>query len=213
MASQPEDQPEHRPDDQHHGASALLVVLSGPSGVGKDTVLQKMRDLGLPLAYAVTATTRPRRPGEVDGFHYHFLSEAEFMELKERGEFLEYAEVYGNWYGSLRQPIRAALAEGRDVILKIDVQGARSVMEQAPDALFLFLAPPNLDWLREKLRARKTETEEKLRAREAAAIGELESAHRFDHVIVNQENDVDEVVRQVMQHIAQERRDRPAVRP
>ncbi len=190
----------------------LLIVLSGPSGVGKDTVIQKMRDLGLPMHYTITATTRPRRPGEIDVFHYYFLSQEEFLARKEQSEFLEYAEVYGFWYGSPKQPIRDALDKGRDVVLKIDVQGARSVQAQVPDALFLFLAPPSIEWLRTHLRERKTETPEKLREREQAAIGELEAACLFDHVIVNQDNDVAEVVREVMHVITQERRNKPDVR-
>lgn len=176
---------------------ALLVVLSGPSGVGKDTVLQGMRDHGVPFHYAITATTRPRRPGEIDGFHYHFLTEEEFLERMERGEFLECARVYGSWYGSPKWPVREALARGQDVILKIDVQGARSVRSQATDALFVFLAPPSIEWLREKLRARKTETPERRREREAAALAELEAASEFDDVVTNRDNDVAGVVREI----------------
>lgn len=198
-----------QPDKLDDNLPALLVVLSGPSGVGKDTVLQRMRDLGLPMHYAITATTRPRRPGEIDGFHYYFISEDEFHERKEQNEFLEYARVYGNWYGSLKQPIREALARGQDVILRIDVQGARSVREQVPEGLFLFLAPPSIGWLRYHLRGRKTETGAKLRRREEAAIGELTSAGEFDHIVVNQDNDVDEVVREIIHLISQTRRDKP----
>lgn len=191
---------------------ALLVVLSGPSGVGKDTVLQKMRDLGLPMHYAITATTRPRRSGEIDGFHYYFLSDEGFLAKKAENGFLECAEVYGYRYGSLKQPIRHALDGGQDVILKIDVQGARSVRSQAPDALFLFLAPPSIEWLRSHLRARKTETPEKLRAREAAALSEMKAASEFDHIVVNRDNDVEAVVREIVHLIAQARRNRPDLR-
>lgn len=190
---------------------ALFIVLSGPSGVGKDTVLQKMRDMGLPLHYAITATTRSRRPGEIDGFHYYFLTEEEFLAKKERNEFLEHAQVYGFWYGSPKEPIRKALARKQDVILKIDVQGSRSVREQVPDALFIFLAPPSIDWLRSHLRARKTETGEKLRAREQAAIEELESAGEFDHIVVNRDNDVEGVVREIAHLMAQARLSRGEV--
>ncbi len=190
---------------------ALFLVLSGPSGVGKDTVLQKMRDMGLPLHYAITATTRSRRPGEIDGFHYYFLTEEEFLARKERNEFLEYAQVYGFWYGSPKQPIREALARKQDVILKIDVQGARSVREQVPDALFIFLAPPSIDWLRYHLRARKTETGEKLRAREEAAIAEMKAAGEFDHIVVNRDNDVEGVVREIAHLITQARLSRGEV--
>ncbi len=183
----------------------LLVVLSGPSGVGKDTVLQKMRELGLPMHYALTATTRNRRPGEMDGYHYYFLTEEEFEKKKEQNEFLEYACVYGHWYGSLKAPIREALERNQDVILKIDVQGARSVRKEAPDALFIFLAPPSIEWLRHHLRARKTETPEKLREREQAAIVEMDARDEFDHVVVNRDGDVEGVVREIEDLIAQAR--------
>jgi guanylate kinase len=187
---------------------ALLIVLSGPSGVGKDTIIQKMRDLGLPMHYAITATTRNRRPGEIDGFHYYFLPVEEFQQKQLEGEFLEYAEVYGYWYGPPKQPIRDAVARGQDVLLKIDVQGARSVRRIAPDALFVFLAPPSIKWLRDHLRARKTETPEKLREREAAAIAELEAASEFDHVVVNRDHDVEGVVREIIDILNQERLNR-----
>ena len=186
----------------------LLVVLSGPSGVGKDTVLQKMRQLDLPMHYAITATTRPRRANEFDGRDYYFLTEEEFSSKKAQGEFLECAEVYGYWYGSLKEPIRKALDDGRGVMLKIDVQGSRSVREQAPDALFLFLAPPSIGWLTYHLRERKTETPDKLRERQEAAIEELKAAGEFDHIVVNQDNDVEEVVREIVHLVAQARRDK-----
>ncbi len=190
----------------------LLVVLSGPSGVGKDTVLQKMRELGLPMHYALTATTRNRRPGEMDGYHYYFLTEEEFEKKKEQNEFLEHACVYGYWYGSLKAPIREALERNQDVILKIDVQGARSVRKEAPDALFIFLAPPSIEWLRHHLRARKTETPEKLREREQAAIVEMDARDEFDHVVVNRDGDVEGVVREIEDLIARARAGRREVK-
>lgn len=190
---------------------ALLVVLSGPSAVGKDTVIQRMRDLGLPMHYAITATTRPRRPGEIDGFHYYFISDEEFRERRDQNEFLEYAQVYGYWYGSPKQPVREALARGEDVILRIDVQGSRSVMEQVPEGLFLFLAPPSIGWLRYHLRERKTESGNQLKRRELAAIGELAAASEFDYIVVNQDNDVDGVVREIIHLIAQARRNKPYI--
>ncbi len=190
---------------------ALLVVLSGPSAVGKDTVIQRMRDLGLPMHYAITATTRPRRPGEIDGFHYYFLTEEEFERRREQNEFLEYAKVYGHWYGSPKLPVRDALVRGQDVILKLDVQGSRAVMRQAPEALFLFLAPPSIGWLRYHLRERKTESGARLREREEAAIAELSAASEFDHIVVNQDNDVDQVVREITHLISQHRRNKPRI--
>lgn len=203
---------ERQPANAAQATPALLIVLSGPSGVGKDTVLQEMRDLGLPLYYAITATTRPQRPGEIDGYHYFFLTEEEFQQKQAQGEFLECANVYGYWYGSPKGPIREALSRGQDVMLKLDVQGARSVREQAPGATLIFLAPPSIDWLRDKLRERKTEPPDKLAARERAALTELEEAGKFDYVVVNRDNDVQSVVRQIAALIEGARHSRPPVR-
>ena len=191
----------------------LLVVLSGPSGVGKDTVLQKMREMQIPMHYAITATTRPKRPGEIDGYHYYFLSVEDFKKKIEQGEFLEYANVYGNWYGSPKSPVIRALKEGKDVLLKLDVQGARSVRKDFPEALLLFLAPPSIEWLKYHLRARKTETPEKLRAREEAALEELKAADEFDYVVLNRDNDVESVVREIVEIINREKSSRCLGRP
>lgn len=196
-------------DDDSQVEPPLLVVLSGPSGVGKDTVLQSMRDLGLQMHYAITVTTRERRPKEIDGFHYHFIPIERFTEFRDRDEFLEWANVYGKLYGSLKQPVKDALDRGQDVMLKIDVQGARSIRARVPDALTIFLAPPSIEWLKEHLVARKTETPEKLKERQVAAIDELASADEFDHVVVNRDNDVEAVVREIVHLIAQARPNRP----
>lgn len=180
--------------------------------MGKDTVLQKMRDMGLPLHYAVTATTRPRRPGEIDGFHYYFLSPEQFERKLAENSFLEHAKVYQHWYGSPREPVEEHLRRGQDVILKVDVQGARSVRQAMPEAVLIFLAPPSLTWLREHLRERKTDTGDRLRAREEAAIAELQAADEFDHIVVNRDNDVEAVVEEIAEIIAQERKNRSGAR-
>ena len=135
----------------------LLVVISGPSGVGKDAVIAAMRGSQPGLMFAVTATTRPMRPGEVDGRDYVFLSTKRFEAMLADDGFLEHAEVYGYRYGVPRQGVRAALAGGRDVIVKIDVQGAATIREIAPDALLIFLAAPSAEELERRLRARKTD--------------------------------------------------------
>ena len=143
----------------------LLVVLSGPSGVGKDAVLDELRKLERPWHFAVTATTRPMRPGERDGVDYVFLEPGAFERMRERDEFLECAEVYGRWYGVPRSQARDALRSGRDVILKIDVQGAATIRRMAPEALLIFLIPPSLDELRQRLQGRMTEPAAELERR------------------------------------------------
>ena len=143
----------------------LLVVLTGPSGVGKDAVFSRMRELGRPLHFVVTATTRPKRDHEVDGVDYIFLAEAEFREMIGRDELLEWAEVYGNLYGVPKSQVTAALREGKDAIVKTDVQGVRNIEKVAPDALFIFLAPPDTETLSRRLSQRKTETAQALEVR------------------------------------------------
>ena len=125
----------------------LLVVVSGPSGVGKDAMLARVRELRPEVFWAITATTRAMRPGEEHGVHHLFHTREEFLELLERGELLEHAEVYGNLYGVPKAPVREALAEGRDAIVRTDVQGAASIRALAPEALLIFVAPPSLEEL------------------------------------------------------------------
>ena len=136
----------------------LLVVLSGPSGVGKDAALAGLKELDRPWHFAVTATTRPPRAGEQEGVDYIFLDDAAFTAMREKGEFLECAEVYGRWYGVPRSQVRQGLDAGQDVILKIDVQGAETVRRLAPDAVFIFMVPGSIEELRRRLASRMTET-------------------------------------------------------
>ena len=137
---------------------SLLVVLSGPSGVGKDAALAELRKLDRSWHFVVTATTRKIRSGEVHGTDYIFLDEPTFLEMKERDEFVESAQVYGNWYGVPKSQITSALEQGKDVILKIDVQGAATVKKIAPNALFIFIVPGTFEELRERLSQRMTES-------------------------------------------------------
>jgi guanylate kinase len=141
------------------------------------------------LVFSVSATTRPRRPGEIDGRDYRFVSPATFRELIDDGAFLEWAEVFGHRYGTLIAPIADALADGHDVLLEIDVQGARSVRDRFPDAVLLFIVPPSasnfLQQLEERLRKRGSESEREIARRLAAAREEMEEASWFDHVVVN----------------------------
>ena len=164
----------------------LLVVISGPSGVGKDAALGELRKLGRPWHFAVTATTRPMRAGERDGADYIFLDAATFGRMRDRDEFLECAEVYGRWYGVPRGQVRDALREGRDVILKMDVQGAAAIRRLAPEALLIFLIPPSLADLRQRLQGRMTETAPELTRRLRTAEDELSRIREYDYRVVNE---------------------------
>ena len=164
----------------------LLVVLSGPSGVGKDAVLHELRKLERPWHFAVTATTRPMRDGERDGVDYIFLDPDTFARMRERHEFIECAEVYGRWYGVPRSQARDALRDGKDVILKIDVQGAATIRRMAPEALLIFLIPPTLADLRQRLQGRMTESAPELERRLKTAEEELARIHEYDYRVVNE---------------------------
>ena len=178
------------------GERPLLVVLSGPSGVGKDAVLERMKRLGSPYHFAVTATTRPMRRGEREGEPYHFVARAEFERMIADGELLEWAEVYGNLYGVPRAQVERAQSEGRDVLVKVDVQGAKTIRSLAPDALLVFLAPPSMDELARRLTSRGTEAEDSQRRRLREAEAEMEAASLFDHVVVNRRGQLDDAARQ-----------------
>lgn len=162
-----------------------LVVVSGPSGVGKGTVVRAALERRPDLALSTSYTTRPPRPAEADGVHYRFVDGAAFDRLVEEGAFLEWAEVFGHRYGTPAGEVERLRAEGRDVLLEVDVQGARSVRERAPDALLIFLHPPSEEELARRLQARGTETGEALERRLAEARVEMAQADRFDHVVVN----------------------------
>ncbi|MBI2942364.1 MAG: guanylate kinase [Chloroflexi bacterium] len=164
-----------------------LFVLSGPSGVGKDAVLEQLRGLGVPFTSVVTCTTRERRPGEVHGVDYLFVSEETFDEMQRRGEFLEVAEIYGHRYGTPVEAVRRALRAQRDLVLKIDVQGARQVRERVPGAVLVFLAPARLDDLTARLRDRQTEPPEAIAGRLREANREMAEVPHYDYLIVNRE--------------------------
>ena len=172
-----------------------LIVLSGPSGVGKDTVLRALFARDPRLRYSISYTTRSPRPGEVDGVSYTFVDEATFRRLEDAGEFLETAVVHGHRYGTSRRRVEAMLARGEHVVLKIDVQGAAAVRERLPEALFIFLLPPSLDVLRQRLRDRGTDDEEALARRDADAAWEMAEASRYDHLVVN--DSVDRAAREI----------------
>ena len=190
---------------------AMLVILSGPSGVGKDTIIEalRLRVRDRPTHYVVTCTTRGRRPGEEDGVSYHFLTDAEFAALRAEGEFLEANEVHGNWYGTPRSQVREALAKGHDVILKIDVQGAQVVKETVPEALLIFLVPPSLEDLFHRLRARATESADELELRQRNAAIELARQDDYDYVVTNETGQVQRTAQRIDEIIAEEHRRNP----
>lgn len=163
-----------------------LIVIAGPSGVGKGSIVAQLlaRDPDR-LALSVSATTRAPRPGEVEGVHYRFVSDEAFDAMIERGELLEWAEVVGHRSGTPRRAVEELLASGHDVVLEIDVQGARQVRALVPDAVLIFVAPPSLRELERRLRDRGTESEERIALRLATASAELDERDRFDHVVVN----------------------------
>ena len=183
----------------------LLIVVSGPSGVGKDAMLALVREQRPEAFWAITATTRAVRPGEEHGVHHLFHTREEFLELLERGELLEHAEVYGNLYGVPKAPVREALAEGRDAIVRTDVQGAASIRALAPDALLIFVAPPSLEELERRLRSRDTESAEETALRVEMSRQEMRDAAWFDAVVVNETDALDSAAQEVMAVIERER--------
>ncbi|NJN16445.1 MAG: guanylate kinase [Oscillochloris sp.] len=186
-------------------ALPLLVVISGPSGVGKDSVLMRMRELGFPFHFVVTANSRPMRPGEIDGFDYHFVSKERFEAMIANDELLEWAEVYGQYKGIPKWEVRRAMESGRDVILRINVDGAATIRRIAPEALFIFLAPASLTELHHRLTLRRTENNDEIERRMAVAAAELEAVRNFDYVVINHESRLDEAVGQVRAIISAEK--------
>jgi len=171
-----------------------VIIISGPSGVGKDSVIKRMRDLNHRFHFVVTATDRPPRPEEVDGIDYHFLSTPEFQRMIDDGEFIEYALVYDQYKGVPKAHVREALASGLDVIMRIDVQGTVSIKRLIPQAVTIFLAPPSVDILIQRLRRRKGDSWEQIQHRLETALAEMEQIKNFDYVVVNKEDKLDDAV-------------------
>ncbi len=190
------------PDFNLYNPKPLLIVLSGPSGAGKDTVLERMKERNLPFHFVVTATTRAMRPNEVDGKDYFFVSFDEFARMIEADELLEYAIVYNDYKGIPKQQVRDALASGMDVVMRIDVQGAATIRKIVPESLLIFLTTESESALVQRLQARKTETHEGLKLRIATARQELKRAAEFDYAVVNSDAHLDEAV-DVIQSIIQ----------
>jgi len=183
----------------------LLIVLSGPSGVGKDAVLARMRRSERPFHYVVTATTRHKRAREQNGVNYHFLSPKQFQQMIDKHQLLEWANVYGNYYGVPKDEIASALSKGVDIVVKVDVQGAAALKRILPEAVFIFLMPPSLEALEERLKRRRSESSEDLVLRLARAKKEIRSLPLFDYVITSRQNKLDEVVSQIDGIVAAEK--------
>jgi len=191
-------------------ASPLLIVISGPSGVGKDAVLQRMKERELPFHFVVTATTRPKRPNEVEGRDYFFLSPEAFARMIERGELLEHARVYNDYKGIPREQVRQALDSGRDVVLRIDVQGAATIRSLCPEALLVFLSTRTEEELAARLAARHTEAADDLHLRLETARQELRQVDMFDYVVVNADLRLDHAVDVILAIVeAEHHRTRP----
>ncbi len=193
------------PNPYHIESNPLLVVISGPSGVGKDAAVKRMEEMGYPFHFVVTTTSRPRRPNEVEGVDYHFVSEQEFVERLRQDEFLEHAIVYGQHKGIPKQQVREALASGKDVIMRIDVQGAATIRQLVPEAVFIFLTAPSEEELIRRLKKRKTETPQGLKRRIATAREEMKRLEEFDYVVVNRDCHLDEAVETIAAIITAEK--------
>ena len=181
----------------------LLIVVSGASGTGKGTVCKKILDDMPEVAYSISATTRAPRPGEVDGREYYFISRDEFKAWIADGKFLEYAEVYGNFYGTPLNKIRERLNRGEDILLEIDVQGALNVKRKMPEGVYIFLLPPSLTELKRRIEGRGTETPESLNRRLANAVNEIKIGLEYDYAVVN--DSVDEAAAQIKTILSAER--------
>ncbi|MEE9615758.1 MAG: guanylate kinase [Anaerolineae bacterium] len=192
--------------------TSLLIVISGPSGVGKDTLLERMRERGCPMHFVVTATDRAPRPGEIHGVDYFFLTTEEFTRMIEQDALLEHAVVYGQYKGIPRQHVQDALASGKDVIMRIDVQGAATIRRLVPQAVLIFLTASSEEELEQRLLARGGDISEQLQRRIATAREEMRCWPEFDYVVVNRDGELDQAVDDVLAIIrAEHRRVEPRV--
>lgn len=193
------------PYETIHALRPLLVILSGPSGVGKDAVMAEMHKLGVPFHQVVTAATRAQRPGEIDGQDYHFVSIERFAAMIEQKELLEHAVVYGDYKGIPKSEVRKGLKSGMDVVLRVDVQGAATIRSLAPRAVAIFLIASSEEEMIARLRGRQTEDAGRLAMRIATAREELNRIGEFDYVVVNRDNQLDVAVQQVLAIMTAER--------
>ena len=186
-------------------AQSLLIVLSGPSGAGKDAVLTRMKELGYPLQYITTVTTRPQRANERDSVDYHFVSTERFQEMISRQELLEWANVYGNWYGVPKEAVKQALDNGQDVMVKVDIQGAATIKKVLPQAVLIFLIPASKKELASRLKQRRTESAFDLAIRLKTAEEEIEKLPLFDYIVLNKRGKIDLAVSDIKAIITAEK--------
>ncbi len=189
----------------HSLTRSLLIVLSGPSGAGKDAVLTRMKELGYPLEYITTVTTRPQRANERDNVDYHFISMERFQEMISGKELLEWANVYGNWYGVPKEAVKQALDKGQDVIVKVDIQGAATIKKILPQAVFIFLMPPSREELAIRLKQRHTESAFNLALRLKTAEEEIKQLPLFDYIVLNKRDEIDLAVSEIKAIITAEK--------
>lgn len=183
----------------------LFIVLSGPSGAGKDALLARMKETDYPLEYITTVTTRAQRAGERDNVDYHFISTEKFQGMVENNELLEWANVYGNWYGVPRQPVKQALEQGKDTIVKVDTQGAATIKKILPEATFILVVPPSKEELVTRLKERQTESPPDLSLRIKAVEEEIKQLPLFDYIIVNRRDKIDLAISDIKAIIAAEK--------
>jgi len=183
----------------------LLIVLSGSSGAGKDAVLARLKESNYPLKYITTLTTRPRRAKERDNIDYHFVSTEKFQEMIENNKLLEWANVYGNWYGVPKEAVKQALDQGHDTIVKVDIQGAATIKKILPQAILIFLAPPSMDELLTRLKQRHTESPSDLNLRLKTAEEEIKQLPLFDYIVVNKWDEIDLAVSEIKAIITAEK--------
>jgi guanylate kinase len=181
----------------HLPAKPLLIVLSGPSGAGKDAILSRMKKSGYPLRFITTVTTRPPRAKEKDNVDYHFVSVENFQKMLKNKKLLEWANVYGNWYGVPRAAVKQALDKGQDTVVKVDIQGAATIKKIVPQAVFIFIAPPSIKELVKRLSERHTESAVDLALRLKTAGEEMKKLPLFDYLVVNRQGEIDLVVSEI----------------
>ena len=183
----------------------LFIVLSGPSGIGKDAILTKMKESDYPIEYITTVTTRPQRAKERDNIDYHFVSTESFQKMITGNELLEWANVYGNWYGVPKKPVKQALDKGQDIIVKVDIQGAATIKKILPEAVFIFLIPASMEELATRLKQRQTESPSDLTLRTKTAEEEIEQLPLFDYIVVNKQDEIDLAVSEIKAIISAEK--------
>jgi guanylate kinase len=183
----------------------LLIVISGPSGAGKDALLTRMKKSAYPLKYITTVTTRAQRAKERDNVNYHFVPTTKFQEMIKNNELLEWANVYGNWYGVPRQAVKEALDSGQDVMLKVDTQGAATIKKILPEAVFIFVIPPSMEELITRLKQRRTELPFDLALRIKTAEEEIKQLPLFDYIVVNKRGEIDQAVAEIKAIITAEK--------